>query len=321
MSLSGTKKSDSGAQGPLIRLRRRGLPVDWCWCYFGVFLCATGPLSSLVSAVLVRDSDCCMSVSFCHFFFWEGGNERRISAFIEFRGLVPISYPITAQVLLVFTEDVGSLFNRSRLSGALQEWKTTGHERRRNATSELQTGGQNGKWLPLKKKHKYVIINQPHHVHMLRLTQDSSMCMLFLSYTWPGPLSHSTPQITSPAFRLRLRQHSLIYINQSVKTCTAGICLWWKVIESCAGVLQCAEPIPEMFWHSWYLQKTNLRRGYNQAPLYESRDRIGDSRRCCKEWTVSQVLPPTRGETGIVTISSKPLKWEGVVRTRTLHNL
>lgn len=171
------------------------------------------------------------------------------------------------------------------------------------------------------KKHKYVIVNQPHHVHMLRLTQDSSMCMLFLSYTWPGPLSHSTPRITSPAFRLRLRQHSLIYINQSVKTCTAGICLWWKLIESCAGVLQCAEPIPEMFWHSWYLQKTYLRRGYNQAPLYESHDRIGDGRRCCKEWTVSQVLPPTRAETGIVTISSRPLKWEGVVRTSTLHNL
>lgn len=145
------------------------------------------------------------------------------------------------------------------------------------------------------EKHKYVIINWPDHVHMCCLTHDSSMCMLSLPCTWPGPLSHSTPQIMSPAFRLRLRQHSLIYINQSVKTCTAGICLWWKVIESCAGVLQCAEPIPEMFWHSWYLQKTYLQHGYNQALLYESHDRIGEVQRCCREWAVSQVLPPTRG--------------------------
>lgn len=160
--------------------------------------------------------------------------------------------------------------------------------------TDWRTGMENGF---LWENHKYVIINQPHHVHMLRLTQDSSMCMLFLSYTWPGPLSHSTPQITSPAFRLRLRQHSLIYINQSVKTCTAGICLWWKVIESCAGVLQCAEPIPEMFWHSWYLQKTYLQRGYNQAPLYESRDRIGSGRRgqfhrCCHPHGDRRALSP-----------------------------
>lgn len=115
-------------------------------------------------------------------------------------------------------------------------------------------------------------------------------------------LSHSTPQNTSPAFRLRLRQHSLIYINQSVKTCTAGICLWWKAIESCAGVLKSAEPIPEMFWHSWYLQKTYLRRGYNQPLVYESCSRISED-----EWTLPQVLPPTRAERGIVTVPSEPL--------------
>lgn len=131
---------------------------------------------------------------------------------------------------------------------------------------------------------------------------DSSRCLLSLPYACPGSLAHSTPQITSPAFRLRLRQHSLIYINQSVKTCTAGICLWWKAIESCAGVLKSAEPIPEMFWHSWYLQKTYLRRGYNQPLVYESYGRISED-----EWTLPQVLPPTRGERGIVTIASEPL--------------
>lgn len=106
------------------------------WLIFG-FFCATGPLSSLLSAVFVCDSDCCVWVSSCHF-FWGGGTARRISAFLGFRGLVPICYPIAAQILLIFTEDVGSLFNRGGLSGALQEWKAKGHERRRNAVSELQ---------------------------------------------------------------------------------------------------------------------------------------------------------------------------------------
>lgn len=35
-----------------------------------------------------------------------------------------------------------------------------------------------------------------------------------------------------------------------------------------------AEPIPELFRHLWYLQNTYLLYGYNQAPVYESYDRI-----------------------------------------------
>ena len=91
------------------------------------------------------------------------------------------------------------------------------------------------------------------HDHTERLSKLNARCsthtdifFLFLHVLAPlhmvwsalcVSLSHSTPQIMSPTSRPCLRQHSLIYINQSVKTCSAGIWLWWKIIESCAGVL------------------------------------------------------------------------------------
>lgn len=148
MSLSGTEKSDSGAQGPLIRLRRRGLPFHWCQWFFFLFcfVCNWAIVFSGVCSVCLRFRLLCVSFLLTFFFSWEAATERRISAFIGFRGLVPISYPISAQVLLIFTEDVGSLFNRSRLSGVLHQRKTTGLERRRNAVPDLQTGRMDRKF-------------------------------------------------------------------------------------------------------------------------------------------------------------------------------
>ena len=148
----------------------------------------------------------------------------------------------------------------------------------------------------------------------LSLTRRPILSLMFLS--------HSTPQITSPTSRLCLRQHSLIYINQSVKTCTAGICLWWKVIESCTGVLKSAEPIPERFRYSWYLQKTYLLYGYNQALVYESYDRISERTFATESGQLQfhRCYHPHRYRHESSSLYSSPLNWREANRKYLLRN-